>query len=549
MLLAVFAITIFPSARTTAGVDSSSVQVATPLLRLNSVGFLPNAQKRASIGVRCKDFRVVDEAGRTAYRGTATGPVHNADTNEDLYIADFSGLTTPGKYRLVATGAGESALFAISSAIYDVSFQTVMQGMYLWRCGAAVHATYNGITYAHEACHMEDAWLDTVAGGHVRHPSTGGWHDAGDYNKYVVNAGITVGLMLLAWEQFSDGIRAVKLTLPDTPPGMPSYLAEVKWELDWLLTMQSADGSVYHKLSTKEFGPAILPEKEKTPRYFAPWSSAATADFVATMSMASRVYKRFDPGFAVRCLEAARKSYLFLQAHPTNHPADLKDFKTGSYQTDDDDDRLWAAAELWETTGEAPFLVEFETRSRDFKARFSQDWGWGDVKNLGMITYIQSSRQGRNQQLVNEIREALKTTADAIVRVASAHGYARPLGSSYYWGCNGGVANTTVLLQTAARFYRNPEYAQTALDAIGYLFGRNYFGRSFVTGIGANPPQQPHDRRSMGQPGAPAWPGYLVGGGWPKGNDWKDEAPHYELNEIAINWNAGLIYALAGFLQ
>jgi endoglucanase len=69
-----------------------------------------------------------------------------------------------------------------------------------------------------------------------------------------------------------------------------------------------------------------------------------------------------------------------------------------------------------------------------------------------------------------------------------------------------------------------------------------------VTGLGANPPNNPHDRRSMGQPGAPAWPGYVVGGGWPKASDWEDVSANYEVNEIAINWNAPFIYALASFL-
>lgn len=122
------------------------------------------------------------------------------------------------------------------------------------------------------------------------------------------------------------------------------------------------------------------------------------------------------------------------------------------------------------------------------------------------------------------------------------------LESGTTWGCNGGVANTTVVLQSANLLSPSPAYVETALDALGHLFGRNYFGRSFVTGVGANPPQHPHDRRSMGQRGAPAWPGYLVGGAWRNARDWQDVSAKYQMNEIAINWNAGLIYALAGFV-
>jgi endoglucanase len=326
-------------------------------------------------------------------------------------------------------------------------------------------------------------------------------------------------------------------------------LNEIKWETDWLLTMQAADGSVYHKISTKEFGPAIMPEDEKTERYFAPWSSAATADFVAMMAMGARLFQPYDRVYARRCLEAARKSYSFLRSHPESKRADLKDFRTGAYQTGDADDRLWAAAEMWETTGEGPYLTDFEERARAFQKKFSANWGWSNVENLGMLTYLFSRRGGRNPQLVRETQGDLLATADEIVRLRDAHGYGRPLGTRYYWGANGGVAAMTLLLQAANRLSPKSAYVETALDAVSHLFGRNYYARSFVTGLGANPPLHPHDRRSMGQSGAPAWPGYLVGGGWPKASDWKDESAIYQVNEIAINWNAALIYALAGFLS
>src|ERR1051326_8058453 len=264
-------------------------------IRLNTVGFLPHHEKRASVAARFTDFGVVDNAsGAVVFRGKASGPVHNADTDEDIYVADFSALDRPGLYRLEVAGVGRSAPFRISRDVYDGPFRTVVQAMYLWRCGAAVSAKDGGVTYSHAACHTEDAWLDTVGGGHARRDATGGGHDAGDYNKYVVNAGVTVGIMLLAWEQFGAQIRMVNLDRHGAQDGLPAYLGEVKWETDWLLKMQAADGSVYHKVSTKDFGPAGQPEDEKTPRYFAPWSSASTADFAAMLSMTARAFEPYD---------------------------------------------------------------------------------------------------------------------------------------------------------------------------------------------------------------------------------------------------------------
>ncbi len=527
---------------------SPGVDGANPAIRLNTIGFLPDHLKRASIASASTDFSVINDTdGSVAFRGKTSGPVHNDDTDEELYIADFSALTRPGRYRLDVQGVGRSVPFSIGREVYDFAFRTAVRAMHLWRCGTSVKAEHNGIIYSHAACHLDDAWLDLAGGGHTKRKSLKGWHDAGDYNKYVVNAGFTLGIMFRAWEDFREQIQKIKLDLPEDDKRLPAYLAEIKWETDWLLSMQAADGSVYHKVSTKEFGPAILPEDEQTERYFAPWSSAATADFVAIMAWSARVFQPYDQMYARRCLEAARQSYRFLRSHPESKRAELKDFRTGAYQTNDADDRLWAAAEMWETTGEAAYLTDFESRTRAFT--FSANWGWGNVENLGMLTYLFSKRSGRDTGLVQQIRDNLIRTADSIVNLRDAHGYSRPLGTRYYWGANGGVANTTVLLQAANRVTPKSAYIETTLDAISHLFGRNYYGRSFVTGLGANPPLHPHDRRSMGQRGAPAWPGYLVGGGWPKATDWKDESSIYQVNEIAINWNAPLIYALAGFLD
>lgn len=517
-------------------------------VRLNTVGYLPRHEKRATLPAPCGEFKVVRLSdGAPLLRGTSSGPTREADTGEDLCVADFSALRELGLYRLEAGGA-RSAPFRVGRDVYVAAFRTAVRAMHLWRCGSAVRAVHDGVTYAHAACHLEDARLDFVGGpGGARRDAAGGWHDAGDYNKYVVNAGVTVGLMLRAWEEFGARVCRVGLELPKPPDASPAYLAEVKWELDWLLKMQAADGSVYHKVSTPDFGPAVAPEGEQTERFFTPWSSAATADFVAVTAAAARVFKPFDAAYARRLLDAARRSYAFLRAHPESRRADLKGFTTGSYQTDDADDRLWAAAELWQTTGGRDALADFEARARRFEGRFSQDWGWGDVKNLGLLTYLFSARPGRDARLVRRVREALIETADGIILTRGRSVHARPL-ARYYWGANGGVANTTVLLRAAHRIDPKPAYAEAALDALSHLLGRNFYGRSFVTGVGFDPPRRPHDRRSMAPGSAGAWPGYLVGGGWPRATDWVDDSDNYRVNEIAINWNAPLIYALASAL-
>ncbi len=519
-------------------------------IRLNSIGYIPLAEKKATIAASCSDFIVVNSSGTSVLTGKATS-VYDTDTNEQVSIADFSSIKTEGNYTLLVPGVGKSVTFKIDPNIYANPFKTAMLGMYLWRCGTSVSATYNGKVFSHETCHTKDAYTDYINGQHNIKDGGKGWHDAGDYNKYVVNAGITVGSMLFAWEQFKDQIKNISLTMPESNNSMPDYLDELKYETDWLLTMQYPDGGgkVSHKLSTKDFGGFVLPERETDDRFFTPWGSAATADFVAMLAMASRAFRPYDAAYADKCIAAAKVSYACLKANPGNTKPNLNGFSTGDYDTTDTDDRLWAAAEMWETLGDSSYLADFESIANTFTKKIDVDFDWGNVNNLGMFTYLLSEKSGKNSTLYNSIKSALISAADSIVATADGHGYARPLGATYYWGCNGTVARQTMILNIANKLSPKSEYVNTSLDALNFLFGRNYYDRSFVTGLGLNPPMYPHDRRSGGDSQVDPWPGYLVGGGWPGAKDWKDDQESYQTNEIAINWNGALIYALAASLD
>jgi len=528
------------------------------LIRLNTVGFLPEAEKLASIAAPCTNFSVLRLPDLSvAFTGKVSGPALNADTGEQLCTADFSGLKKAGDYQLDVPGAGRSAPFHIGADVYRDPYYVTMRGFYLWRCGTAVSGTHLGKTFSHAACHTNDAWLDYVGGGHTNRDGIGGWHDAGDYNKYTVNAGVTVGSLFRAWEDFGPQLRAVRLDLPESGGSLPDFLAELKWELDWLLTIQTPDGSVYHKISTLGFGGFVPPEAETADRYFTPWGSEATADFVAMTAQAARIFRPYDPVYADRCLDAAKRGYQFLQAHPEYHKAEQAGFRTGGYEVNQPNhrdggipqNRLWAAAELWETTGSPDALRDLETRIQAVNGHVDADFDWDETKDLGFITYLVSKKAGRDPALVKLVRSNLLATADSIVEAARLDGYARPLGSHYYWGCNGGVARQTLLLMAADRLAHGKDgYRAACLDAVNHLLGRNCYGRSFVTGLGFRPPLHPHDRRDAGEYLNNPWPGYLVGGPHPKATDWHDEQGDYRTNEIAINWNAALVYALAAFL-
>lgn len=539
---------------------ASGLLAADSDIRLNSLGFLPKLAKKASIVAPCSEF-VVKKApgGEIIFAGKAVGPVHQDDVKQDVWIADFSSVNAKGRFYLDVPGVGRSIDFEIGDAVYDFAYRTAMRAFYLWRCGTEVRGEHDGQVYSHAACHLNDGWLDYMGEKDSRRDGVGGWHDAGDYGKYVVNAGITVGNLFFAWDHFQDRLKNVSLGLHDTAPGYPDFLKELKWETDWLLRMPYPDGSgkVSHKLTRTNFEGFVMPEKDDGKRFFTDWSTAATADFVAMMAMAARYFKPYDAAYAQKCLDAAENSYKLLRGSEEKR-FQQGDFRTGGYQTNDSDDRLWAAAEMWETTGNVECLKDFETLAKAAPQAFGrrsgpiptgkidENWDWGNVRNLGMFTYILSKTEGRDPNLVEQARRDTLATADSLVAKAKRDVYGRPLAGVYYWGCNGTIARQVLNLQVANKLSPNPEYVNASLDAVAHLFGRNYYNRSYVTGLGHEPTMRPHDRR-CGADGIDApWPGYVAGGGH-SATGWNDDQEDYRTNEIAINWQAGLVYALAAF--
>jgi len=519
-------------------------------VQLNSLGFMPKEVKKASIVGETKSFVIKQASDNTkVFEGVVSKPVFQKDVNQNVSVADFSSVTKNGKYYLETADGVKSVEFEIGPKVYNQAFYTSMRGFYLWRCGTAVEGTHNGHHFAHEACHMNDGYEDYQGKPDVRRNGTGGWHDAGDYGKYVVNAGITVGMMFMAWDQFQPALKNISLDLPETAKGYPDFLKEMKWETDWLLTMQYTDGSgkVSHKLTRKSFEPFCKPEEDLEKRYFTDWSSAAVADFVAMMAQASRYFEPYDKAYSQKCMAAAQLSYQFLKANPEDKNFEQGEFKTGGYQTKDPDDKLWAAAEMWETTGNTEFLKDFEEMAKAQNYKIDEDWDWGDVSNLGMFQYAISKRKGKNPEVLKAIQTNIIDGANAIVKNAASDVYARPL-VRYYWGCNGTVARQVLNLQIANRISPDKKYKETSLDAIAHIFGRNYYNRSYVTGLGINPAMKPHDRRSGSDNEVEPWPGYIVGGG-SKATAWNDKQEDYTTNEIAINWQGALVYALAAFVE
>jgi len=525
-------------------------------VQLNSVGFLPDRAKLASVlppgGTTFNVVRVADQS--VAWSGPLTGPLTDPDdtARTQVWIADFTAFTDPGDYTIEVPDVGGSPPFKIAPDLYADALPAAMLGFTGARCGTAISFTYGGETFKHKTCHGGDGGLAYLTGDDIKKDGQGGWHDAGDYGKYTTNAAFAVGMLLEGWEHFQPTLEGLSLQVPEHGGPIPDFLAEVKWELEWLFTMQQDDGSVSFKLTALNFESFIMPDNDGSQRYFAPIGTGATADFVAVMAMAARIYESYDADFARRCRMAAEAGYAFLGANPTGIVPDESKFHTGGYDDgSDQDERLWAAAEMWETSGDAPALADFEQRASG--VRIDQGgFDWPHVANLGYFTYALSKRDGRNADLVASVQTTLLSTADGIVTQTAGHPYGRGL-SIYYWGSAAVVVRNAMNLWVASRLTADAavqaRYADATAAQLDYVLGRNPFGRSLVTGIGYHPPQFPHHRPSAADNIRDnPWPGMLVSGPQTGGNStaaWQDAQSIPDMNEVAINWTAPFVYAVA----
>ncbi len=531
---------------------SATASIPSKDVRVNSIGYKPALAKRATVmgdhgNAEWSIRSCADDS--SVLSGKLSSAVVTSDSKETVQVVDFSALTAPGSYYLNVEGVGKSVPFRVADEVYNDSLELQMAGLYGLRCGMAVSISHGGNIFQHDVCHTADGKMDYV-GGTGTIDGTGGWHDAGDYGKYMVNAAFSMGVMLKGWEHFSNQLVHVKLPIRETGGSFPDFLDEMKYELDWMLKNAAVygDGRIPHKLTRVDFSGMVMPSTDKEDRYWVPYSSAATAGFTAVMAQAARIYRPYDAAYADRLQGEADKSYAWLQAHPERHDPDQAAFSTGGYGSSDSDDRLWAAAEMWETTGSPEALADFEKRASSARRKIELSWGWSNLGNLGMFAYLSSERKGKNADLEKAVRQEVISTADSVIDLADKQGFGRGL-DRYFWGCNGSVALQGMVLRAAHKETHEQKYLDGAIDQISHLYGRNTYNRSQVTGEGINPPMHPHHRPSEADGISDPWPGLLVGGGWPTATDWKDEMESYETNEIAINWTAAMVYLLGMFSE
>jgi endoglucanase len=547
-------------------------------IRLNQVEFFATGPKMAVVvgadGAPGR-FTVEPEGGGAPVFAGQLAPARRwAPSGEVVRAAEFGALRRPGRYVLVVPGVGRSWPFAVGGGGTRALARAAVRAFYFQRVSVALPPAYAG-AYARPAGHPDTGVLvhPSAAGpgrpAGARLAAPGGWYDAGDYNKYVVNSGISTYTLLALAEHFPGYAASLATGVPESGDAVPDVVDEALWNLRWMRAMQDpADGGVYHKLTNPEFDGFVMPHAATAsgPRYVVQKSTAAALDFAATAAYAARVARRFPralPGLADSLAREAAAAWRWARQHPDSvydqerlnrHYAPR--VNTGAYgdRTLADEFR-WAAAELYLTTGRDSFFVAAAPTA----GPAADVPTWASVGTLGLYSLVDGRRALPAGADTAALRGRLLALADTLVARAGRSAYGVPMEEAdFEWGSNSMAANQGVALVQAYRLTGDARYLRTAAAALDYVLGRNATGYAFVTGVGGRAPLRPHHRPSVADGVAAPVPGFLVAGpnpgrqdgcaGYPSrlpARSYVDSVCSYASNEVAINWNAPLAYLAA----
>ena len=552
-------------------------QTVTDKIKLNQVGFYPEGPKVAVVtgNIPQGNFYITSTNLRdTFFTGKLSEERQSAYSSTKTRIADFSSLRKTGSFVVLINGTGNSFVFRIGDAVYRNEAIVTLKGFYYQRASMPLEEKYAGkwhrstghpdtVVYIHPSAASKERPAGTIIS------SPGGWYDAGDYNKYIVNSGITMSALLSAYEDFPEYFNKINANIPETGNGVPDILNEIIYNLRWMLTMQDPyDGGVYNKCTNATFDGMVMPGITRTPRYVVQKGTAATLDFAAVTAQASRILKNFKkqlPGLADSCIKASVKAWQWAVTNPAvrfdqneiNKTTD-PDIVTGGYGDQRfSDEWSWSAAELFVTTRDKKYYDSY----LKFKADSVSLPGWPNVEMPGHYTLLRFKDklpEFTHKNLQVTTAQIIKL-ADTYISNAAANAFQTVMGQTkrdFNWGSNSVAANQGIVLIHAFLLTKDVKYFNYALTNIDYLLGRNATGYCFITGAGSKSPMNPHHRQSAADGIADPVPGLLAGGPNPGKQDnctyefsepettYADLVCSYASNEIAINWNAPLVYLL-----
>ncbi|WP_051907697.1 glycoside hydrolase family 9 protein [Flavimarina sp. Hel_I_48] len=533
-------------------------------IRYNQVSYLKGRKKIIDI-VGTQDFDAVpytitDTSGEEIVSGTTGQAEYWMPSNEYVAAVDITAIDEAGIYTITAKEL--EVPFTIAEKDWSDLGRATLKYYYYNRASTEITAALGG-DYQRAFGHPDDQVMVHASAASATRPegtiiaAPKGWYDAGDYNKYIVNSGISTYTLLAAYEHYPEYYKNLTLELPEAGGSLPDILDEILWNLDWMLNMQDpTDGGVYHKLTGLNFSGTVMPADYDLKRYVVAKSTAAALDFAAVMATASRIFADFEtekPGYSAMLLEAAQKAYTWSENNPALYFTNPPGVVTGEYGDGNVQDEFqWAAAELFITTGEDTYGNQLDLSAIDPTVPY-----WGNVNMLGIISLDfhknlldENSREAVTTKLTEIAQNLRQTVQNSPMQVA--------MGSpgDFSWGSNGGAGNQLLLLLRAFESTGDASYLDAAYLGMDYLLGRNGTGYSYISGYGTKFPMHPHHRISEADAVDLPVPGMVAGGpnpGQQDGCSYPSDAPassfsdsycSYASNEVTINWNAPVAYVV-----
>lgn len=532
-------------------------------IAVNQIGYEIGAAKLAVAKDIGGEFRIVDaDSGETAFSGRADTPVFDTTNEINVYCYDFSELNKSGRY-YVENGNGRSYPFVIGKNIYKDAFRATVRALYFQRCGCELDYAHAGV-YHHAACHLQKSAKIAPDCEKELPDVTGGWHDAGDFGRYITPANQCIHNLLYIYELFNNA-KTLSLDIPESGNGMPDILNEARWEIEWMLKMQDMDGGVHHKLCATNMPELIMPEKDESEIFVSPVSLQATAGFAAALTAAARVYRKFDIAFSDRLFGAAVRAYSFAKSNLGVIPITYTETPPCGGGTYGDscvyDELYWAAAELFRFTGDRKYEDDFkEYYKHDFPKTAAGAYDQGGYGSLCYCLCENADREFR-AQIVADIADE----ADKRLAIFENNAYSVALKeqnehqeSDYFWGSNAGLTNALFNMIAAARLLKTDCYDECIRGSMAYIFGRNIISKCYVSGFGSDPMMHPHHRPMEADGIEAPIPGFVSGGpndrpgqrpwdadGKPSAACYIDHVWSFTSNEVAIYWNTSAAFVLA----
>jgi len=539
------------------------------VIRYNQLTYLVDRDKMITF-ISYKDFKPIDytifnELNEEVMSGETGTNTFWYDAYRFVFTLDVSSLNLEGEYRLVTSEKEIS--FKIRKNKYSELAEASLKYFYYNRASMEIEPQYSG-HYSRAAGHMDTEVVVHSSAASVTRPegtiisSSKGWYDAGDYNKYIVNSGISTFTLLAAYEHYKDYYDALELNIPEQGGDLPDILDEVLWNLDWMLTMQDpGDGGVYHKLAgDSTWRGFFMPVDDDYggTRYVVMKTTSAALNFAAVTATASRIFADFEsvkPGFSALLLQASQSAFTWAKNNPTVYFAAQNVFGVGGGNYGDGrvtDEFSWAAAELYITTLDPVYITDIDT---------STIYGFPQWQNTSNLAGISLSHHAENVAGGIDIAtvESKMIAAANLFKNSVNNSAERMAPVSGQWGSNGDMSNQILMMIRAYEITKDASYLQASYTALDYLFGRNGTGYSYVTGYGDKTPLYPQHRPSHMDIVTLPIPGMLVGGPNSRQQD-KSNCPEYPnnyrassyldlvcsyaSNEVAINWNAPFAYII-----